>query len=238
MIVTLPFLPSAFSNQMKAKSLSPAPFFFVVITTYNRAQLLSRALQSLLAQTEKDWEAIIIDDGSTDNTGSVMAKIQHNHPKLTYFRQKSSGAVAAKNAGITHSSGQYITFLDSDDEYHPEHLRHRKKMLLENPQIDFLHGGAEIIGSPYVPDKNNLQLPVHLKECAIGGTFFIRRTLMAKLRNFHDIPLGSDADFLERCRLADANIMTTNIPSYIYHREHANSITRNIMTVQQHSYTG
>lgn len=214
---------------MKANLLPKAPFFSVVITTYNRANLLSRAIDSLLAQTETDWEAIIIDDGSTDNTGAVLATIQCHHPKITYFRQKSSGAVVAKNTGIALSRGQYITFLDSDDEYHPEHLQHRKKLLLENPRIDFLHGGVSIIGNQFVPDKANFQQQVHLKDCAIGGTFVIKRSLMTKLREFKSIPLGSDADFLERCRLSGANIMTTSIPSYIYHREHANSITRNIL---------
>jgi glycosyltransferase involved in cell wall biosynthesis len=213
---------------MEAYSHIKQPFFSVVITTYNRAHLLIRALQSLLSQTENDWEAIIIDDGSKDNTEQQILPLLKEFQKINYFKQRSSGAVVAKNTGISFTTGQYITFLDSDDEYQPNHLYSRKKILLENNQVDFLHGGTRIIGNPYVPDRNNYRRQVHLNECAIGGTFFIKKSLMSQLKSFREIPLGSDADFLERCKLSGANISTTGIPTYIYHREHPNSITGNL----------
>lgn len=212
------------------KLATSLPFFSVVITTYNRVFLLQRAIQSLLNQTEHDWEAIIIDDGSTDATETFINSLQKTYySKLKYRKQNSSGAVAAKNAGILRSVGKYITFLDSDDEFHPSHLQLRKEILLASPSIDLLHGGTKITGSPFVPDRFHYDQTIHLKDCAIGATFFIRNELAFRLNLFREIPLGSDADFLERAKILNARVHRTNLPTYFYHREHANTITRNLM---------
>jgi len=88
----------------------------VIIPTYNRALLLSRAVQSVLDQTYQDFELIIIDDGSTDNTGEVINSF-HNK-KIKYIQhKKNEGAATARNRGIRASRGEYIAFLDSDDEW-------------------------------------------------------------------------------------------------------------------------
>lgn len=154
---------------------SSLPFFSVVLTSYNRAALLKRALQSLVLQTESDWEAIIVDDGSTDDTYRHIAPLVNTGNQFLYYRQTSQGCVAAKNAGIWLSAGKYITFLDSDDEYNPDHLSARKHILLQHPDTDILHGGISIIGSPYVPDRYDIKKMIHLDDCVIGGTFFIKK---------------------------------------------------------------
>jgi glycosyltransferase involved in cell wall biosynthesis len=202
-----------------------APFFSVIITTYNRAALLKRALNSLLAQTETDWEAIIIDDGSTDQTEFEVCAYRSR--QIKYFRQESHGASEAKNRGMYLSRGKFITFLDSDDEYHPTHLESRKQILINN-QIDFLHGGVEVIGNQFVPDRYNYGRQIPLSECAIGGTFFIRKNVALLLKGFRDLPLGSDGDLLERADQKNISIAKTNLPTYIYHRENGNSITNNL----------
>ena len=204
------------------------PFFSVIITSYNRAHLLTRALRSLILQTEKDWEAIIIDDGSTDNTLSAITPYLALNHKIVYIRQASKGCVESKNSGILRSTGKYITFLDSDDEFGTDHLATRKAILTQNTAIDFLHGGVKIIGSPYVPDRFNYSKMIHLLDCAIGGTFFIERKLAFRLKGFNPISLGHDADFMERAAGLDATIFKTELPTYIYHRETQNSITNNL----------
>lgn len=201
------------------------PFFSVIITTYNRAALLKRALNSLLAQTETDWEAIIIDDGSTDQT--EFEACAYRSERVKYFWQESHGASEAKNRGMYLSKGKFITFLDSDDEYHPDHLESRKQILI-NDQIDFLHGGVEVIGNQLVPDRFNYGRQILLSECAIGGTFFIRKSLALLLKGFCDLPLGSDGDLLERAGLQNISIAKTGLPTYVYHRETGNSITHNL----------
>lgn len=207
---------------------SDSPFFSVIITSYNRATLLKRALDSLLGQTEKDWEAIVINDGSTDHTHFVMQPYLKRNKNIIYIRQKSMGATLSKNQGILQAKGKFVTFLDSDDEYSPEHLETRKALLIKNNEVEFLYGGVKVIGSEYVPDRHNYQKMVHLSTCAIGGTFFIKKRMSLSLNGFTEMPLGSDGDLFERAYNMGINMMKTELPTYIYHRETLNSITNNL----------
>ena len=209
------------------------PFFSVIITTYNRSTLLTRALDSLILQTEADWEAIIVDDGSTDDTASLIKPYLQNDRRFKYVYQKNAGYVMAKNTGIFLAKGKFITFLDSDDEYLPTHLDERKLILMNNPKIEFLHGGLKVIGSQYVTDRFDYNKMVPLSECKIGGTFFIKREIAVSFNGLKEMPLGTDGDFFERINNAGVNIMETEIPTYIYHRENADSITNTLMVERE-----
>jgi len=212
---------------MKAK-VSKQAFFSIIITTYNRANLLKRALNSLIAQTEKDWEAIIVDDESTDDTYEQILPYLLSYSKIKYIRKSHSGEVKSKNAGIFSSTGKYISFLDSDDEYAPNHLETRKKILMQNKHVHFLHGGTEIIGNQYVPDRFDQKKIISLNDCAIGGTFFIERNTLHSLNGFWNIYLGADADLFNRAKEANVPMMKTKLPTYIYHHEIEDSITNKL----------
>ncbi|MEZ4866323.1 MAG: glycosyltransferase family 2 protein [Caldilineaceae bacterium] len=97
------------------------PTFSIILPTHNRAHLLSRAITSVLNQTFRDFELLIIDDGATDNTADVVSSFQDRRIKYIY-RQSSGGASVARNTGIRKSKGRLITFLDDDDEYLPTFL--------------------------------------------------------------------------------------------------------------------
>lgn len=96
------------------------PSVSVIITTYNRANLVSRAIDSVLNQTYKDFELIIIDDGSTDNTKSLIDSYLQKDKRIVYFYQENKGWPSALNKGIELSKGEYIAFLDSDNEWLPK----------------------------------------------------------------------------------------------------------------------
>jgi len=96
------------------------PFFSVVIPTYNRAHSVQLTLDACWRQSDGDFEIILIDDGSVDNTAAVIADIRD--PRLRYIRQQNSGPAAARNHGMREARGQFIAFLDSDDIWFPEHL--------------------------------------------------------------------------------------------------------------------
>lgn len=205
------------------------PIFSVVITTFDRAELLTRALRSLILQTEKDWEAIVVDDGSKDDTCNRILPILCSNPNIKYVWKEHSGAVSSKNKGIQYSGGKFITFLDSDDEYHAHHLESRKKLLIRNSSIRFLYGGAKIIGHQYVPDKNDPLVRISLDKCVIGGTYFIERKILLSLNGFRDIILGSDADLFERAAQAMIPMAEVILPTYIYHHENSDSITNQLL---------
>lgn len=204
-------------------------FFSVVISTYNRAALLKRALDSLIAQTETDWEAIIIDDGSTDHTHALIKPYLNIYPSIQYIKQTNQGTVSAKNAGIVAAKGNFITFLDSDDEYAPDHLETRRVILEQNSAVEFLHGGVKVIGNQYVPDRHNHSKRIHLSECVIGGTFFIKREVALTFEGFKPFLVGTDADLFERINKTKTTILKTDLPTYIYHRESNESITHNLL---------
>ena len=95
------------------------PDISVIIPTYNRAHILPRALDSVLAQTQLPIEIIVVNDGSTDGTKSVLS----NYPGLKIMYQQHSGVSAARNIGLEHTNREWIAFLDSDDEWLPEKLK-------------------------------------------------------------------------------------------------------------------
>jgi glycosyltransferase involved in cell wall biosynthesis len=94
--------------------------FSIIIPTYNRAAFLPKAMESLLSQTYTDWELIIVDDGSTDNTKDVVS--QYGDSRITYLYQENAERSAARNNGIAHAKGEYVCFLDSDNYMLPDRL--------------------------------------------------------------------------------------------------------------------
>lgn len=212
-------------NSEKEHKYSSKPLFSVIIASYNRADLIERALDSLLRQTEKDWEGIIVDDGSTDDTHSVVYPYLKSDNRIKYFRISHSGEAFTKNYGIKVSTGRYITFLDSDDEYHPDHLKYRKSYLKQKPGISFFHGGVKILGKHFVPDKNNPTETIDLKDCAIGGTFVIEKKTLLALDGFRNILLGTDSDLFQRAKKKNIPMLKIEQASYIYHHENPDSIT-------------
>lgn len=100
---------------------SPPPFFSVVLPVYNRAALVGRAVRSVLDQTETDWELLVVDDASTDETPEVLG--QFEDPRIRILRNaRNLERSASRNRGIGEALGSYICFLDSDDYYLPQHL--------------------------------------------------------------------------------------------------------------------
>ena len=211
----------------EAKMVSQ-PFFSVVIATFNRAELLKRALKSLLLQTEKDWEAIIVDDESTDDTHKQIESYLESYPQIIYQRKLHSGWISSRNEGIRVSGGKFITFLDSDDEYRLSHLKTRKSFLIKNPEVRFLYGGAEIIGNQYVPDKDDPSTRIHLRDCMISGTFVIERETLLSLDGFREIALGSDFDLYKRARGKKIPMAEIKTPTYIYHHDNPDSVTNRL----------
>ncbi len=104
-------------------SAERSPYFSVIVPVHNRADLVDQALSSLQLQTLPSWEAIVVDDGSTDETARVLARWQESEPRVRVVTQPmQGGAGAARNQGLAHASGEVIAFLDSDNTFAPEFL--------------------------------------------------------------------------------------------------------------------
>jgi glycosyltransferase involved in cell wall biosynthesis len=216
-------------NESVNGQVNTCPFFSVIITTYNRADLLKRAIKSLISQTEKDWEAIIVDDESTDDSYVQILPFLKRYSGIKYIKQPHGGEASSKNTGIKSASGKFITFLDSDDEFDPLHLESRRATLMRNPSIQFLYGGVKIIGNQFVPDRFNYNNKINLNNCVIGGTFFIDRNIAISLNGFRHILLGADADLFERAKAEHVTMMEVLQSTYIYHHETEDSITNKLL---------
>ena len=108
----------------------------VIVPTYNRAHQLPRTLDSILCQSCSPKEIIVVDDGSTDETLALMTS---EYPEIVFIQQQNTGVSSARNVGIKRASGDWIAFLDSDDEWLPKKLEIQMKALYENPEIKICH---------------------------------------------------------------------------------------------------
>lgn len=108
-------MPSGSSN------VSTNMRFSIIIPTFNRASFLTKAIESVLTQTYTDWELIIVDDGSTDNTKDVV--LRYKDPRIRYIYQQNAERSSARNNGINHANGDYVCFMDSDNKMHSHRLQ-------------------------------------------------------------------------------------------------------------------
>jgi len=170
----------------------------VIIPAYNQAHYLADSIRSVLDQTEQDFELIVVDDGSTDNTAEVALGFQDD--RLRYIHQKNQGLSAARNTGINHAGSPYLTFLDSDDLFLPEKLTILLHELENNPSLGLVAGQAipidekgrrigKIFTKPLPEDTSRLLLgnPLHVGSVMIGKLWQERAGLFDEsLRSYED----------------------------------------------------
>jgi glycosyltransferase involved in cell wall biosynthesis len=113
------------------------PFFSVVIPAYNRAKLIVPVIQSVLGQSFTDFELLVIDDGSTDETHEVIDQYFGSHPQVIYYKKKNEERSVARNTGLQLAQGQYVIFHDSDDLMEPNHLAVLDDKIGQHPQGNF-----------------------------------------------------------------------------------------------------
>jgi glycosyltransferase involved in cell wall biosynthesis len=124
-----------------------APLVSVIIPTYNREKIITRAIDSVFAQTYRDFEIVVLDDGSQDNTRAVA---QAYGPKVHYFYQDNKGIAGARNAGMHQTAGDYIAFLDSDDYWLPGKLEQQMALFSQHPEYGMVGcqcGSVQIDGT-------------------------------------------------------------------------------------------
>ncbi len=134
----------------------------VVIPTFNRIKILDRTLDSVINQTIKPYEIIVVDDGSNDQTGNW---IKNKFPEINYFYQKNMGVSTARNTGIDMAKGDWIAFLDSDDEWNKDKLELQSKAIHNNKDIPLSHTNEIWI-------KNGVRINQKRSHQKFGGQIF------------------------------------------------------------------
>lgn len=118
---------------------SKGPLFSVLVPTYNQAQYLTETLDSIIAQSYPNWEAVVVNDGSTDATAEVMERYADRDPRICAFHKKNGGVSTALNVGLKNAKGDWICWLSSDDLFESNCLETYKKAIEDDPQIKFFH---------------------------------------------------------------------------------------------------
>lgn len=184
------------------------PKVSVIIPAYNQARYLGLAIQSVLDQTYADFEVVVVDDGSTDDTAQVVQRFAD--PRVRYVFQSNRGLSAARNTGLRNSTGPLVTFLDSDDEFLPEKLSWLAAILDQRPEVGLAAGSAVLIDEAGQPTGQPFasRLPADPAELVLGnplhvGSVLLRRDWQAKVGYF-DESLRSYEDWDMWLRLAVA----------------------------------
>jgi glycosyltransferase involved in cell wall biosynthesis len=124
----------------------PKPAVSIILPTYNRARFLPQALESIRSQRFTDWELIVIDDGSTDDTPAVLPVLTAGLPQpVRCVRQPNRGAYGARNTGLDLARGEYVAFFDSDDVWLPDYLWECATAARANPDVDWVYAACRIV---------------------------------------------------------------------------------------------
>ncbi len=222
------------------------PLITVVVAAYNYGKYIAETLESVENQTYKNWECIIVDDGSTDNTNEVVADFCQKDIRFQYHFQENKGLPATRNAAIKLSKGEYFQWLDADDILQSEKLEKQVQVFLENENLDIVYGGLryfydgkpnELIFSsdfnkPWTLTKSGNSLDLlnfMLVSCVIMPSMpLIKKSVLDKVGIFDETyRYVEDWNFWLRCFIKNLNISYLDSENtFILMRLHSNSMTK------------
>jgi len=178
--------------------------FSIIIPTYNRAEFISKTIESVLNQTYVDFEIIVVDDGSTDNTEEIVLSTKDD--RIRYYKKKNEERAVARNFGINKATGEYITFLDSDDLFYKNHLAEAYNFI-KKENIDVLFQAYEVVSCFKKEQKSfqnhniNRLLITNGNIISCHGIFLSREIALQNLFN-EDINLTASEDYELWLRIA------------------------------------
>lgn len=175
----------------------------IVIPTYNRAHIIEPAIKSILKQTLTDWELIIVDDGSTDNTAEVIEKYLSDS-RVNYIQKENSGAAESRNVGVANATAEVITFLDSDDEAEPHWLQTMAERM-EQDRADLVCCGLSRLDA----DGKIIEVKMPKKQSALfngitckitnGGSYMLKKPIFKEIGGFDkDLQAGQHTELAMR----------------------------------------
>ena len=212
----------------------------VIIPTYNSARYLGEAVDSVLAQTFPDFEVLVIDDGSSDETETMMRRYR---PPVRYIRQKNSGVALARNRGISESHGRYVAFLDADDTWLAHKLEKQIEALAGASGAGFCYSAFTVVDSDLKPvsvSRSKRQASA-LEDLLLRGnvvgsvcTVLCERALFDTLGGF-DPALSQCADWDMWVRMAAHTEFTYVDDPLVTYRHHGGMMSRNAALLESDS---
>ena len=193
--------------------------FSVIIPVYNEEKEISRSIRSILNQSFNDWELIVVDDGSIDETKKVVDSYLKDE-RIKYLIQENKGVAAARNYGARKAEGILLIFLDSDDELKPDSLKEYNSMY--DSETALLSSGYLINGKPKTPNYN--KKISKFKFSVAAGSFCIKKELFFSISGYDENLKQSEnwemiARALERCEQKGHKVAYTNSCNMLYHKQ-------------------
>ncbi len=196
----------------------------VLMAVYNTDfALVKRAIDSVLRQDYQDFELLVIDDGSlNDPHNRLLDYVKKHEHKITYLRHANCGQALSINRGLLNSVGDYVTIIDSDDEYKPQHLR---ACLAEMRYADLIASTTETVVDSdeeyYIVDQHDHNQLIHVDDCILFATLFGRKTVFLDIKFKQGY--AADADFYARAA-QKYTVNKVDLRTYIYYRNIPGSI--------------
>lgn len=216
------------------------PEVSVIIPTYNSAHYLTQAVASVLAQTFQDFEVLVIDDGSTDETEAVMSGYA---PPVRYIRQPNGGVAAARNRGIAESRGRYIAFLDADDMWMSRKLERQLAALGQHQDCRACYTAAQVVDADLMPiaELRSRRQSSALEDLLLRGNVVATPSSVLCERELLDAVGGFDAE-LSMCADWDLWVRLATQTEFLYldellikYRQHAANMSRQVALLEHDS---
>jgi len=188
----------------------------IIVPIYNGAEFIGETLESIFAQTYKEYRIIVIDDGSTDNTREAVTKFGQS---VNYHYQPSAGAGAARNRGIELANDEFVAFLDADDCWTPKKLERQISVLQENLKLDAVFGKVQQLNQNEWENRHNKLGNSSANSVAgyVPGAMLIRREFFLKVGMYSTIyKLGEVVDWYLRAE--EANLKMKLLPDLVLWR--------------------
>lgn len=221
--------------------MSKSPLVSIVIPVFNAATTISASLESVFAQTLQDFEIIVIDDGSTDATVSVIDEFKY--PCIQCYSYPNAGPAASRNKGLRQAKGQFIAFLDADDIWYPSKLMDQVNCLKQNPLAALVYGWVDYVDAenqficsdshPKFSGDVYKQLLIH-NFIVSGSNTMIRKTVLTSVGGFDESLLAVE-DWELHTRIA-VNFHLICLPQVVVRYRQSETSLSNQLVVMQHAF--
>jgi glycosyltransferase involved in cell wall biosynthesis len=235
--------------------MTAAPCVSVIIPAFNCGSLIVYSLESLVNQVYRNWECIVVDDGSSDNTEGVVQSYVKRDKRIVYVYQKNGGPSKARNAGLSRARGEYIQFLDADDLIESRKLQCHVQYLENNPEMDIVYGAARYfrtdrpnerrysmmdIDAPWMPEISGsgeevLQSLVKANIMVVSAPL-LRRRIIDQVGLFDEkLSVLEDWDYWIRCSIKGARFQYSDeVGALSLIRCRSNSLSRNSLKARKY----